>query len=182
GASEGDGGELLLGGIDEGQFQGPLRCIPVTRRGYWQIHMDRLSVGSAGSVGCRDPPVCRGGCEAIVDTGTSLITGPSTEVAAMQKALGTLRVPSPQYTVDCDKVPSLPNVTFGLGGQDFTLGPQHYTMQVSQYGSPMCILGFMGLDVPAPAGPLWILGDLFLARHYAVFDRDHNCVGLAPSK
>ncbi|XP_051631363.1 cathepsin D-like, partial [Manacus candei] len=88
GAQEGDGGELLLGGIDEGQFEGPLRYIPVSRRSYWQVHMDRLSVGSPGAVGCRDPPVCRGGCEAIVDTGTSLITGPKIEVDALIRALG----------------------------------------------------------------------------------------------
>uniref|UniRef100_A0A672U5P0 Peptidase A1 domain-containing protein n=1 Tax=Strigops habroptila TaxID=2489341 RepID=A0A672U5P0_STRHB len=177
GADEGDGGELLLGGIDEEQFEGPLHYIPVSRRSYWQV-----SVGAPGAVGCRDPPLCRGGCEAIVDTGTSLITGPSQDVDTLQRALGGTRVLGGQYLLDCDKVPSLPNITFVLGGHEFTLGPQHYVLQVSQWGSPTCVSGFMALDVPPPAGPLWILGDVFLTRHYAVFDRDHDRVGLAPSK
>ncbi|XP_072703860.1 cathepsin D-like isoform X2 [Ciconia boyciana] len=43
GAAEGDGGGLLLGGIDEAQFEGPLRYIPVSRRSYWQLHMERPS-------------------------------------------------------------------------------------------------------------------------------------------
>ncbi|XP_032939914.1 cathepsin D-like [Catharus ustulatus] len=182
GASEGDGGELLLGGIDSGKFEGELHYIPVSRQSYWQVHMDRLSVGSPGLSGCRDPPLCGGGCEAIVDTGTSLVTGPSGDVAALHRALGGSRAVGGQYLLDCDKVPSLPNVTFVLGGKEFTLSARDYVLQVSQWGSPVCVSGFMALDVPPPSGPLWILGDVFLARFYSVFDRDNNRVGLAPSK
>lgn len=62
-----------------------------------------------------------------------------------------------------------------IGSATFTLTGAQYTLNVEG----MCLVAVLGLDVPAPAGPLVILGDPFLRAYYAAFDPVNKRVGLA---
>ncbi len=42
-----------------------------------------------------------------------------------------------------------------------------------------CLPGFMALDVPAPRGPLFVFGEMFLRKYFTVFDRDQNIIGFS---
>ena len=44
-------------------------------------------------------------------------------------------------------------------------------------GVVQCISGFLGLDIPA--GPIWILGDIFLGAYHTAFDYGQARVGFA---
>lgn len=118
-----EGGEILFGGIDETHYSGDITYIPISQEGYWQIHIDGIQAG--------DATACSGGCEGIVDTGTSLITGPSDEITKLNNDVGATPSGNGRYVVDCDGIDSMPNVTFTLDGKDFALEGKDYVAQVS---------------------------------------------------
>ena len=51
--------------------------------------------------------------------------------------------------------------------------------QVDQFFGKICLSGFYGLNFPAPSGQLWVLGDMFMFKHYTVFDKGNKRVGFA---
>merc|ERR1711998_331007 len=116
--------------------------------------------------------------KAVMDSGTSLLALPSASIKAIAKAVGAKQVlPIPpfnkEYTIDCD-TPG-PDIEFVISGKSYTLKKADYVLNESG----KCLLGFTGLDVPAPAGPLYILGDVFMRAHYVKFDVDNKQLGFA---
>ncbi|KAL4423223.1 hypothetical protein ABPG77_000015 [Micractinium sp. CCAP 211/92] len=296
-----EGGELVLGGVDPDHFVGEHTWAPVTRRGFWQFKMDGMEIEGGGSF-------CSGGCQAIADTGTSLLVGPPEVIDEINAAIGAEPVlvqqckemvhqylpqiikiindmppqavcqsvglcsasgngedrrvlsKSAQYrrllkmhgagqqaslaagaegagaagahqqgggvandgcqmcefvvqyikialannetmaqilhqldracetfsfgsggesVVDCKRLHTMPAITFTISGKDFTLRPDQYVLKVGAMGEEQCVSGFMGLDIPAPLGPLWILGDMFIGPYHTVFDYGNARVGFA---
>merc|ERR1712107_393329 len=89
-----------------------------------------------------------------VDSGTSLIAGPTDVVGQVAKSLN---LQSKEYIVDCSKTYKL---SYTLGGQELALDQKDMIISNAQ---GQCLFGMIGLDVPAPRGPLWILGDVSCA-------------------
>ncbi|KAI3417102.1 uncharacterized protein J3R85_014720 [Psidium guajava] len=91
-----EGGEIVFGGVDERHFKGKHVYVPVTQKGYWQFDMDDILIGNQST------GVCKGGCAAIVDSGTSLLVGPTSVVAEINYAIGAKGVVS----TECKQVVS----------------------------------------------------------------------------
>jgi hypothetical protein len=79
----GEDGMLVLGGAEPEFFALPLVSMPLADDKHWAVEMGELLVGGAALGACAAGTYCR----AILDTGTSLITGPS---ASRWKGASTL--------------------------------------------------------------------------------------------
>jgi len=161
-------GELILGGVDKSHYTGELVSVPLTNESYWEVSLDGLKFG--------DSAIVSSSTKAIIDSGTSLLAGPKDAVSKIATAAGATSLMGKEYIVDCSKVSSLPDLSITLGGKPFTLTANDYVIQMQG----QCLFAFMGIDIPAPAGPLWIMGDVFMRKYYSVFDYGNKQMQFAP--
>jgi hypothetical protein len=163
-------GELTFGGYDSSKFEGDLKYVKLDAATYWQITLDGIKSGEYHKESTDK-------ITAIVDSGTSLITGPKAEVSKLASAVGAKANIMGEYTIDCDKVEDIPDVVFTIDGTDYSIpGP---STVIQAQGT--CLFAFMGLDFPAP-GPNWILGDVFMREYYTVFNYHDQTIGFAKAK
>jgi len=173
--SNGDGtvGELCLGDIDTSKFSGDLMYEELVSESYWEVGLTSVTMNGQSVTSAT---------KGVVDTGTSIFAGPTADVAAIAAKVGAQPTPvnPDEYTIDCSLVPNLPVLEFVLAsGQNYTFNPLDYVDEVTEGGVTMCLFGMTGIDIPAPRGPLWILGDMFIRRFYTVFDYGNERVGFA---
>lgn len=160
-------GELTFGGYDEDHFTGDLHWVPLSSATYWQINPSKITMGEYSMANT----------QAIVDSGTSLMVGPTAEVRKIAEMLGATTMPfSPASLIDCDaEVPdfvvTIDNKEYTIPGKDFILNGM----------GGKCMLAMQGMDF-REGGPQWILGDVFMRKYYTVFDMDQKVVGFAPAK
>ncbi|CAF4174961.1 unnamed protein product [Adineta steineri] len=167
------GGELILGGADTSKYTGSLAYVNVSTQGYWQFKVNSITAGSTTTI-------CSSNCNAIADTGTTLILGPTSQINALNAALGaTYHASTGLYSVSCSSrtQQGFPNITFTIGGQQFTLSVLQYFIIVNSGSSFTCYSVF-GVS---PLTNVWILGDYFLSRFYSLYDISQNRVGFATS-
>ncbi|XP_067384614.1 renin [Channa argus] len=165
------GGELVLGGTDPNYYTGSFNYIETRELGKWEVIMRGVSVG-------REMMFCAEGCTAVIDSGSSYITGPASSISVLMKTIGA-QLDESGYKVNCDTVKALPSVTFHMGGQEYSLTQEDYILRQPHTQGDVCIVTFRGLDLPPPTGPIWILGANFIARYYTEFDRRSNRIGFA---
>ncbi|KDR83702.1 hypothetical protein GALMADRAFT_262074 [Galerina marginata CBS 339.88] len=168
GTSEDDGGEAIFGGIDTSAYKGTIDYVPLRRKAYWEVELEKFSFG--------DDELELESTGAAIDTGTSLIVLPVDIAEMLNTQIGAKKSWNGQYSVECAKVPSLPKLSFWFGGKPYALEGSDYILEVQG----TCISAFTGMDINLPGGDLWIIGDVFLRKYYTVYDLGKDAVGFAP--
>ncbi|XP_020368736.1 gastricsin-like [Rhincodon typus] len=164
------GGEVTFGGIDNSLYTGEIVWVPVLQELYWLISMQGVLLNG-------EPTFCTQGCQAMVDTGTSLLTAPSQELEQLMQYIGAQQNQYGEFVVNCNAVGNLPSLTFVINGVDLTIPASAYIKQ----SYDQCIAAFESTYLPGPTryGPFWILGDVFLREFYSIYDRGNNRMGFA---
>jgi hypothetical protein len=157
-------GELTIGGVNTDYYTGDFTYVPLKDKSYWEIALEGVKLN--GDV------VDSETVNAIVDSGTSLFAGPTDVSKAIAKTLGATSILGREYIIGCDKQFTL---SFTIGGNDYEFNTQEATIP----DGPLCILALTPIDIPAPRGPLWILGDPFMRKYYTKFDIGQERLGFA---
>ncbi|XP_031240588.1 pepsin A-5 [Mastomys coucha] len=165
------GSMLMLGGVDPSYYHGELHWVPVSKPSYWQLAVDSISMNG-------EVIACDGGCQGIMDTGTSLLTGPRSSILNIQNLIGAKASADGEYFLKCDTIKTLPDIVFTIGSVTYPVPASAY---IRKDRSHNCRSNFEeGTDDPLDP-EMWVLGDVFLRLYFTVFDRANNRIGLAPA-
>lgn len=161
GESDSEDSEISFGEYNPARMASDLFWVPVLNPGYWQVKMEDIAIANVRQ------NLCQGNCQVAVDTGTSLMAGPTHIINALNDRL--------RVSNKCNNYSSLPEMGFIVGEHFLNLSPDDYVDR----DEDGCSVALMTLDIPPPKGPLFIFGDPFLRKYYTVYDRTKLQVGFA---
>lgn len=105
-----NGSALVLGGVNTKYASTAFKYYPLKMHNYWLLDMTDVIFNGTSYKISQD-------LAGIIDTGTSVIVGPTHIVENMTAGFG----PGKQKQVDCSTIPKLPQLEFKFGSDSFIL-------------------------------------------------------------
>jgi cathepsin D len=165
-------------------YQGDIEYInfPSGTPRYWSLSVSAITVNGKGVTTSTGNAAL-----AAIDTGTTLIGGPSADVQAIWAAVpGSVPMTGQNagfYSFPCTTTVT---VTMSFGGNAWPINPNDMNLGQLSQGSTMCQGAIFdlsqGSNVSGGSGsgnPSWVVGDTFLKNVYTVFRSSPGSVGFA---
>ncbi|KIJ65105.1 hypothetical protein HYDPIDRAFT_111003 [Hydnomerulius pinastri MD-312] len=170
------GGSLTMGYANESLYTGAIdyQDIPGGQASYWLQEITSMTVqGKSVSMPSGSASY------AAIDTGTTLVAGPSSGIAAIYAQIPG----SSPGTGDWEGFYSYPctsevNVEISFGGPSWAVSPADFQFQATGPSSDYCYGAFYAIPTSGST-PQWIIGDTFLKNVYSIFRYDPPSVGFA---
>jgi len=174
------GGTFTLGGTNSSLYQGEIEYLNVSSTpSFWLLGLTKLTVNG---LTVETTPTA---AMSAIDTGTTLIGGPTTDVNNFWSAVpGAQRLTGQNqgfYIFPCG---SKLQVTISFGGKSWPINPTDMNLGPSGIVPNMCLGGIFDLTLGSNVGssgrnPRWVVGDTFLKNVYSVFRADPPSIGFA---
>ncbi|KAF8893589.1 aspartic peptidase domain-containing protein [Infundibulicybe gibba] len=178
------GGAFTLGGTNSSLFQGDIDFVnmptsPQESNTFWLLSMSSVTVQG------KSVPITSGASAlSAIDTGTTLIGGPTNDVSAIWAA-----VPGSQNVTNMPGFWAFPcttsiSISLSFGGKLWPINPTDMNLGQLSRTSSLCLGAIfdlsMGSNIVSGSGnPSWVVGDTFLKNVYSVFRMTPPSVGFA---
>jgi saccharopepsin len=194
--------QITLGGWKEDRLAGDLVWSPVhePHLGHWMVRIRSLRVDGEPVHFCEEDA-----CNAVADTGTSLLAVPTAVFPELFERLrhsaseeGDCRGPGPRLQIELEggfvvtlepqdyarlQAPAAVAPPTGAGATTSRSPPFNGTGSSLQDPAAYCKPMLMAMDLPAPIGPkLFILGEPILRKYYTVYDGEAGRIGFGPAR
>ncbi|KAJ6625352.1 aspartyl protease [Mycena sp. CBHHK59/15] len=176
------GGSFTLGGTNASLFTGDIEFLDMAGPStptFWLLGVSEITVqGNSVSVATGNAAL------AAIDTGTTLIGGPTADVNAIWNAIPGARALTSMagfFEFPCTTTVS---ISMSFGGKVWPINPADMNLGPAQDGGTMCLGGIfdltLGSNIVANSGnPTWVVGDTFLKNVYSVYRQNPLSVGFA---
>ncbi|CAO1614302.1 unnamed protein product [Sympodiomycopsis kandeliae] len=167
------GGYFTLGGSNTSLYQGDINWSNVITKNYWLITLGGITVGDNDvNIGSTN--------KAAIDTGTTLIGGPTSVVEDLYAQIpgsGPVSNADGYYQYPCD---TEVNATMTFGTQKYSINSKDFTVAQVDTSGQYCMGSFFALSSSPSSTLQWVVGGAFLKSVYSVFkDGDVAQVGFA---
>jgi len=176
------GGVFTLGGSNSSLFTGDIDFVnmPGTQRSFWLLSLTDVTVQGRKVQITAGPTAL-----SAIDTGTTLIGGPSDDVKAIWASIPDAQEIGQEmpgfFAFPCStKI----QVSMAFGGKSWPISTDDMNLGAIDRSGQFCLGGIfdlsLGSNIESGSGnPSWVVGDTFLKNVYSVFRADPPSIGFA---